>query len=1541
MLGSLAFFLGFAALLVFLCVYLLRKLPLLIISKVLKLELTIARQTGTFAFQNLHLKNSVVNIDVSQCNFRLNLLKLLKGSDDDQVALEVDSIKGEVKEEAKSFYTSKEKTEIKKEISGEPDINTLAKVFLAKFATFFLLRRLSIRIKNVDLKIGSIRIVTSLTVKYSRRKSLELSILVNNSEFKIRETKKIAFNSFELEFSASADFSAIVCLLTGDIPPTHVHIPSLSFGCDGSCISLALNKTTLRFVGAVAELSLKVAFSQHLALPIGDITITEVTIDRMSLVSFDSLIVDLVSETIKGRFIEVQGFQFSIPDLATPDLFDCEINGVSLNYTTLDGLNLFRLVKQIQSPSTETSRPVLDFPRGHALVKALHAKLTMTDEAIIELKAEEGIELKEQSMTLRHGRVWICGSEMGKLEDVILSSPDRTFLQIQVGNAYVYHDQSVVINSLIDNILSGWKIIKPLVSKGIFDSETLPLPIRILVTTAEVNIPDKLVNMRTAEMARILPEFLKEAINLRYILSEKLKTSNLAPYKQSRAVDKLEHVLFEKYREMLKQAQTHKWHGKYSLKVADVQVELDSRGVVNKLEIIRELAPDTPAQGEKFGWDTLEGLKVNLHVGSASFSVIDIERNILEARDVSCSALLIVAEAFDGNQFTKETTVLGRTYSVPFTLTPIKLYSRVRFDIDHVNVCFGVPYLQLLADLGDIISDIIPPSSEPSPELCWWDKLRSMFWGEYDFHIKLIEVGIFAGTRYYNHNDNLIMRVREIGVEIRDSAWKVDIGSVTLRRLGDGPKLLRIRSILLTVSMVWDTPCHDQRKHIFFRDMSRHNDPRYDTYEQFRAAGLEATIVLTVGRKREIPFAEFDFAHIQWVLAPLLEFVNMSPIFAPAKKKGSPVTRPLPKLSSFTDLRTRWNITFAETRGMSVRLWDHFRESEKPGMNCSVEVTFVNPSLSVTAEMNNHEFTCNEGKACIQTIVMNTTDVPSLCKNISGLSTTFFILRELQVDFSQRLLSIGGIKIYGNQFYGIYLWDFLKSLLAMAKRPNRPVSEPTPEKPPEPISEVSAPPRGQGLLQRLLARTESQKTVTVDKGLMGLKMRPATEEHVSSFVSHLACAKMPLLEIVYESVAVDGTMYFRMENLNIDLRQSKDERLFVRVGIPAIAIVPNRGYDQDFDPRSAIFHIRKLETDFWEENGENIKATIGGIDLTAHAGDIALINQFKDEIFQAVRRKPKRAEPAPESDQTNAPPSIIKLRMDCIVNEVNVDLLNEAPLATIGLQETRLQVSLRDTGSREISGSIRNAVVTDYMTSELPKKCLDRWLANRSSDVKAPMIGISLIDSGVSADSLPMYSGEITSQPMLVYFDLPFYKSVRAAFLKDSLRVGTFASINFGLPRHPFILPKGRSFSMSVIPEIDCTYRRKNFRVAEKMARIQVGVPSPQNADFFIQRLKINRLRICLSALVVDGIGVNDMLTDIPSITVVNATTNMDKLTKTIGKSIGVSVVPIAFRHLADVNGPALDESLLAELAARTEEEKRKMKAEILFGKSMVKSSEE
>lgn len=1505
--------------------------------------MTIARQTGIFAFQHLHLKNSVVNIDVSQCNFRLNLLKLLKGSDDDQVALEVDSIKGEIKEEAKSFYASKEKTEIKKEPSSEPDINNLAKVFFAKFAAFFLLRRLSIIIKNVDLKIGSFRFVTSLTFKYSRGKSIELSILVNKSEFNIGETKKIAFNSFELEFSASADFSAIVCLLTGDIPPTHVHIPSLSFGSDGSCISLALNKTTLRFVGAVAELSLKVAFSQHLALPVGDITITEVTIERMSLISFDSLIVDLVSETIKGRFVEVRGFQFSIPDFATPDLFDCEINEVSLNYTSLDGLNLFRLVKQLRSPSTETSRPVLDFPRGHAVVKALQAKLTMTDMAIIELKAEEGIELKEQSMALRHGRVWICGSEIGKLEDVVLSSPDRTFLQIQVGNAYVYHDQTVVINSLIDNILCGWKIIKPLVSKGIFDSETLPLPIRILVTTAEVNIPDKLVNMRTAQVARMLPEFLKEAINLRYILSEKLKTSNLAPYKQSQAVDKLEHVLFEKYREMLKQVQTHKWHGKYSLKVADVQVELDSRGVVNKLEIIRELAPDTPAQGEKFGWDTLEGLKVNLHVGSASFNVIDIERNILEARDVSCSALLIVAEAFDGNQFTKETTVLGRTYNVPFTLTPIKLYSRVRFDIDHVNVCFGVPYLQLLVDLGDIISDIIPPSNEPSPELCWWDKLRSMFWGEYDFHIKFIEVTMFAGTRYYNLDDNLILRVRELGVEIRDSAWKVDIGSVTLRRLADGPKLLRIRSILLTVSMAWDTPCHDQRKHIFFRDMSRHNEPGYDTYEQFRATGLEAKIVLIVGRRREIPFAEFDFAHIQWVLAPLLEFVNMSPIFAPAKKKGNPVTRPLPKLSNFTDLRTRWNITLTETRGISIRLWDHFRESEKPGMNCSVEVTVVNPSLSVTAEMNNHEFTSNVGKAFIQTIVMNTTDVPSLCKNISGLSTTFFILRELQVDFSKRLLSIGGIKIYGNQFYGIYLWDFLKSLLAMVKQPNRPVTESTPESP-EPIPEVSAPPSGQGLLQRLLARTESQKTVTVDKGLIGLKMRSVAEEHLSSFVSHLACAKMPLLEIVYESVAVDGTMYFRMEDLNIDLRQSKDKRLFVRVGIQAIAIVPNRGYDQDFDPKSTIFHIRKLQTDFWQENGKNIKATIEGIDLTAHPGDIALINQFKDEIFQAAQRKPKRVEPAPESDQTNAPPSIIKLRMDCVINQVNVDLLNETPMATIALQETHLQVSLRDTGSREISASIRNAVVTDYMTSELPKKCLDRWLANRSSDVKAPMIGISLIDSGVSADLLPMYSGEITSQPMLVHFDRPFYKSVRAALLNDSLRVGTFTSINFGLPRHPFILPKARSFSMSMIPEIDRTYRKKNFRVAEKMARIQVGVPSPQNTDFFIQRLKINRLRMSLSALAFDvgpGIGINDMLTDIPSITVVNLTTNMDKLTKTIGKSIGFSVVPIVFLHFTSVNCPGLDESLLAELAARTEEEKRKMKTEILFGKSMVKSSEE
>ena len=1532
------------------------KIALARIAKQLKLEMTLENCKG-LSIGQLKLKNSVLEIDVKNFGLSVNLWSMIFRRVGAVVALEVDSMKVTVGDGIKEFYPKNAENE-KKESAKSSWM-----VFGAKVAAFLMLRECSVTIRDLELNINELCVRTRFRVEVHHRPESSL-VAVRFGTSQIGRMKDghclFAFDGCHFSCSIIPDFDFAIAALAG-WPMKKGVFSSIGFTItsNGRTVELLACAGKVLLPCGRAIVSLNISLKSDLKLPVGSVTSRPLRVDwelpnagiRSDIktdqlrFSCEDLRISLVSETITREFLSVTDVRFILPEITNPNVFDLVIGGIHLDYATIDGLNMFGLVKQLRGKPTGTpSRPVLAFPQGRALIKAFDAKLTLTDSAIIELSVDGNVTLADKMLTVPEANILICGSPVGNVKTATISSPDKEWLQVDVQKACICHDQTLEINTLIDNILFGWKIIKPLVSKGILDTETLPLPIHLLIHSVGVRILEKTsLNARLARIAAVVPKFLKEKLVLEHILKKKMEDLPLTEAQQSQAHEELGKLLTDKYRARLSQTKSYQRKGKYFVVVREVNVKLDSRGVVNKVETIRSLSPATPPQCEKLGWETLEGLKLDLDIGEVKLSVMDIKESLLEVQNITGSALIIVGEAADGHVIYRQASVCGRMYDVPVTFTPCKLYCDVKVDVQMVKACLGAPHLRLFDDLGDIIAGIIPVSVDPSPEMMWWDKLRSLLWGHYEFCVHEIEACVFGGTNYHKSRDNMVIGIRDVNAVIDESVWTTHIDGVNVRRLHDGPKLMHIPDINVKVALEWETPCGDQRRHIFFRDFDRKDDPQYDTYEQFRATGLRAAVRLSLGNGEDIPIAEADFAHIRWTLAPILDLINLPIILRSSNKKMvQKVARVAPKIAKLSDLRIQWNITFDNTPAIFTRLFDRFRDTESETVSCSVDITFMKPVMYMALEMFDNQVIRKDITLTIDTITMSARDISFYCKYITADATTFFTLTnmKLHVDTSSAL-TIGAIKLYANQFYGVYLWDFAKSLRAVFKRAKQTPNSHSPEPKQEEPKEIQPPvprPKGRTLLQSLMARTESKKVISQEQGVKNSRMRAESnpDPHLASFTTRVVDVKVTLIEFVYESVAVDATMYLGVTELQISVLQDADQKMAVTTAFSTLDLAPNVGFGPTPSLSCQLLQVRNMKIDHWEANGKNlaIKRRTGpelfSIWFKCKPGALALISQFKDELMNEINQKKKKQQ-TPEEEPTSAREKMVKLSISCDIDDLQMTISSPSPKAVIWAGQTHLAVSLLDDNSKQINISVGNAVIKDLRISGEETIVFSR-AETISSDI--PVILLDMCDTGKVINNLPVYRFEVTTQPLLLFVDNLFFAYIVDFFLQDKVTAPPFDRIKFGLPNAPFAVPSVQYISHNVLPSFDDNYRKKSFRVQEKMDRVKVGTVDTKVTQLYFGLFRIAGCSITLTASFpkLGWNACNRCPIVLHDILFENLQASKNKFIFLLIAAVKDDVLRQLFKHVLSLGKPPKEIEHLQTMLKESEDEALRLKRELLFG---------
>jgi hypothetical protein len=188
--------------------------------------------------------------------------------------------------------------------------------------------------------------------------------------------------------------------------------------------------------------------------------------------SFDSFAINVHS----NPFFAVTMLKFALDDLKNPALFEGDIDAVSLCYTTLDGVEIFRLVPLLRNPEPIELRPRFAFPKGQATIRSFTVKLVITDFAFLSLNGPN-VVYENQKFLLPSVALTVRDSPFATLKNFTILSPDETFLTFAMDTLLIDHDRSFMIGELISNLVMGWQIVKPLVSRNILDSDSLPIPI--------------------------------------------------------------------------------------------------------------------------------------------------------------------------------------------------------------------------------------------------------------------------------------------------------------------------------------------------------------------------------------------------------------------------------------------------------------------------------------------------------------------------------------------------------------------------------------------------------------------------------------------------------------------------------------------------------------------------------------------------------------------------------------------------------------------------------------------------------------------------------------------------------------------------------------------------------------------------------------------------------------------------------------------------------------------------------------------------------
>ena len=1140
---------------------------------------------------------------------------------------------------------------------------------------------------NSDNQTNKIAIIieTSILIQYERTENSMISIEIGDSSLEINGTKKLGLQKFNfmimIELIAIYDFlsqakqiilsKSQFSELTVEINESIVEIKPLIISLrffPGNCnISFSSIKVNIpyefpQFIISFKSICLSTQFplqkyndyinSTRKHIEIGnDITSqpgsdnddkkkkkkrksssktssqNSMDFDRHELKKVEATVEDFNVKIVSDHFLHLTKIYFSICDFKKLD-FNVTVSSFYFHYSTLDGLKIFPVYKMLRSDRNEPRRYVFAFPlNGRVHIDDFTAKLHLTDQARVEGTSSD-VTYSNGAFQFPLVKLRINKNQMAKVRKFSISSPDQTFFTFSADYVVAHDRKKVPIGNFIMNIVYAWRIIKPWASRKKYDEETLPFPIAIHVKKVCAKFHDNPINVKLATLASdVIQPFLQEKIVMQDIFNRKVSDLNFSNNQSSNAIQKLSELYFNTYRKMINKQTFHKYILKMT--VTDLDAYLDSRNVAPGMEnLLHKFDPTTAELHPNVSWETLEGLKVDIKIGSYIAEMMHLKQPFMEGHKATMKGTVIVAEIQDNHPIEVITNIYSQPHNAPGRATDVKLYCDLLANVDSFEFYFGGPANRLLDDFADTIVACIPQAKlDPSPPLRWWDMLRNIIRGRYVANVNHFIANIVGGTQTYDINNCVSLNAYDAKLQITEGNFMLNTNYLDLLRMKKGPIICHFPNFSTDFSINWKTHGGgNPKKHLIIPNVDLFGVEGYDTFHDFRAIEVTYTFVINFTNDKVSPFITMDVAHLSWIIDPILNLFGVNPMNDCYERKvGVDCSRKdnKPEIYFFGSLPCKINVKMSTTPTFSLRIFDHFpvennenenddsdKDKKRAINGTSIDVTLQNFTLDCNMKVSKSEFKIN-GSIFSDSVLFNATDLCIYSKFSKELSTTFMVFTGVIFKYIQEKMSIGvsNIRIIANQFNTKYLKEYLEAFFhflpdfsndneSQTSNDENDVKNRVRKE----INRIRKSKRATlnsdgDLLTHLLRRRSSQKTITAQKGRENSIMNNSNNSFFDKFSKPLISLEVPKVEILVESLQYDARLYASLNKviLNINKEEAHDLML-VQLLVDSLSFKKNESFTnkieiEKFDIISTslcnLSNLAETPTNKPEENNQN------------------------------------------------------------------------------------------------------------------------------------------------------------------------------------------------------------------------------------------------------------------------------------------------------------------------------------------------------------------
>mgnify|MGYP003729610511 CR=1 FL=1 len=273
----------------------------------------------------------------------------------------------------------------------------------------------------------------------------------------------------------------------------------------------------------------------------------------------------------------------------------------------------------------------------------------------------------------------------------------------------------------------------------------------------------------------------------------------------------------------------------------------DIKSIVKTLDPAGQLNDDTM-------FSTLWCRVVSANLKSAEVSLRDFPMSMIAMKDLTIKGTILGTEQVAVARARRNCQIyVGRNsqnVTVERSMTPMKFFHNLQLRCTTANYTHGPCWDPVLQQVSLAFEDIVSASSDPSPSLPWWDKMRFLLHGLVKLNCNQLSVVLHASNDPYNQTEM---------IEISLSRSLIDLASGRIRAKGDLDvllhtaskydecRLLHLPNLDVTVKLNWNClgnpydhysimPCAPDK----VPDYSSHHS--HDSYRSFRSQSLSLSL---------------------------------------------------------------------------------------------------------------------------------------------------------------------------------------------------------------------------------------------------------------------------------------------------------------------------------------------------------------------------------------------------------------------------------------------------------------------------------------------------------------------------------------------------------------------------------------------------------------------------------------------------------------------------------------------------------------------------